>query len=133
MHEERSDRISAWKILVNTVRKTLEIRRKNSNQVLSTQHQHTQNNQLFYHIVEYTDIEGTRFRNIINSNRLDHVAQLTEHLTSIPKVAGSIPTVHGQANFSACLVWMHTQSNITNINRKNVTNLPYCRLRAVPQ
>jgi hypothetical protein len=30
-------------------------------------------------------------------------------------------------------VWMHTQSNITNINRKNVTNLPYCRLRAVPQ
>ena len=96
------------------VRKTLEIQRKNSNQVLSTQHQHTQNNQLY-------------------SNRLDHVAQLTEHLTTIPKVAGSIPTVHGQANFSACLVWMHTQSNITNINRKNVTNLPYCRLRAVRQ
>jgi hypothetical protein len=23
--------------------------------------------------------------------------------------------VRGQANFSACQVWMHTQSNITNI------------------
>ena len=47
-------------------------------------------------IIEYTDIDGTRrtqFRNIINSNRLDRVAQLADHSTSIPEVAGSIPTV----------------------------------------
>ena len=35
----------------------------------------------------------TQFRNITNSNRLDHVAQLAEHWTSLPKVADSIPTV----------------------------------------
>ena len=34
-----------------------------------------------------------QFRNITNSNRLDHVAQLAEHWTSISKVAGSIPTM----------------------------------------
>ena len=35
----------------------------------------------------------TQFQNITNSNRLDLVAHLVEHWTSIPKVAGSIPTV----------------------------------------
>jgi hypothetical protein len=35
--------------------------------------------------------------------------------TSIPKAAGSIPTHRGQANFSACPVWIYTQSNIKNI------------------
>ena len=33
------------------------------------------------------------FRNITHSNQLDLVAQLAEHWTSKPKVAGSIPTV----------------------------------------
>ena len=35
----------------------------------------------------------TQFRNITYSNRFDLVAQLAERWTSIPKVAGSIPTV----------------------------------------
>jgi hypothetical protein len=50
------------------------------------------------------------------SNRLGLVAQLAEHWTSIPKVAGSIPIFHrGQANFSACPLWIYTQSNIKNV------------------
>ena len=38
-------------------------------------------------------MNSTQFRNIVNSNRLDHVAQLAEYWISIPNVAGSIPTV----------------------------------------
>jgi hypothetical protein len=50
------------------------------------------------------------------SNRLGLVAQLAEHWTSIPKVAGSIPIFHrGQTNFSACPLWIYTHSNIKNI------------------
>ena len=51
------------------------------------------------------------------------VAQLVEHWTSIPKVAGSIPTVGCQANFSACPLWMHSQSNTTNITLLKLTFL----------
>ena len=43
-------------------------------------------------------------------NRLDRVAQLAEHWTSIPKVAGSIPTVAKQTFQLArcgCTLWMH--------------------------
>ena len=45
------------------------------------------------------------------------VAQLTEHRTSdisIPKGRG-FDSHHGQTNFSACPVWIYTQSNIKNI------------------
>jgi hypothetical protein len=49
-----------------------------------------------YHILEYIGIEGNRFSSEISptySYRLDLVAQLVEHWTSIIKVAGSITTV----------------------------------------
>ena len=48
-----------------------------------------------YHILEYIDIEGTRLSSKISATRTDFdlVAQLVEHWTSIPMVAGSIPTV----------------------------------------
>ena len=62
------------------------------------------------YILLFKDFSGMTyfyFRNIINLNRLDRLAQLAEHWTSIPKVTGSIPTARGQANFSACHVWMH--------------------------
>ena len=45
-----------------------------------------------------------------NSNQLDLVAQLVEHWTSIPKVAGSIPTAVGEL--------VHTQSTTTNNTNK---------------
>ena len=54
------------------------------------------------------------FGNITYSKRPDDVAQLAEHLASIPKVVGSIPTVAGHI-FQARPVWIYTQSNITNI------------------
>ena len=41
-------------------------------------------------------------------------AQLAEHWASILKVVGSIPTV-ARHIFQACPMWIHTQSNITNI------------------
>ena len=37
--------------------------------------------------------QSTSTQSALSSNRLDLVAQLVEHWTSIPKVAGSIPTV----------------------------------------
>ena len=58
-----------------------------------------------YHILEYIDVEGTRL-----SSEIYHQLEPTwprisvvEHCTSIPKVAGSIPTLVRQ-----------TQRNITN-------------------
>ena len=45
-------------------------------------------------IIEHIGIEGTRLRlGTTHSNRLGLVAQLADHWTSIPKVAGSIPTI----------------------------------------
>ena len=38
-------------------------------------------------------VKSVRVDDISELNRLDHVAQLAEHWTSIPKVAGSFPTV----------------------------------------
>ena len=54
----------------------------------------------------------------------DLVAQSVEHWSDNPKVVGSTPTMpdHGQANFSVFPVWMHTQSNTTNIIFTRVHN-----------
>ncbi len=52
------------------------------------------------------------FRNIKHSNRLDLVAQLVEHWTSKPKVAGSIPTVV-RLIFQLAWCGIYTQSNNT--------------------
>ena len=62
------------------------------------------------------DIEGTRFCSEISHTRTTpvRVAQLGEHWASIPKVAGSIPTV-ARHIFQAYPVWICTQSNITSI------------------
>ena len=62
-----------------------------------------------------SDIERTKltFRNITYSNQLDHVAQLVEHWTSKPKVAGSIPTIVRQI-FQLAHVHAYTQSKSTN-------------------
>ena len=49
-----------------------------------------------------------------NNNNNNSVAQLAEHLASITKVVGSIPTV-ARHIFQARPVWIYTQSNITNI------------------
>ena len=51
-------------------------------------------------------------RNIKHSNRLDLVAQLVEHWTSKPKVAGSIPTVV-RLIFQLAWCGIYTQSNNT--------------------
>ena len=40
---------------------------------------------------------------------------LSVHFNQYPKGFG-LNSHCGQANFTACPVWMHTQSNITNIN-----------------
>ncbi len=53
-----------------------------------------------------------KFRNIKHSNRLDLVAQLVEHWTSKPKVAGSIPTVV-RLIFQLAWCGIYTQSNNT--------------------
>ncbi len=59
-------------------------------------------------------------RNIKHSNRLDLVAQLVEHWTSKPKVAGSIPTVV-RLFFQLAWCGIYTQSNNTlqNLNLVN--------------
>ena len=56
--------------------------------------------------------ELSEFRNIKHSNRLDLVAQLVEHWTSKPKVAGSIPTVV-RLIFQLAWCGIYTQSNNT--------------------
>ena len=55
-----------------------------------------------------------------HSNRLGLVAELAEHWTGIPNKGRGLDSHRGQANFSACPVWIYTQSNI-----KNITSL-YC-------
>ena len=54
-------------------------------------------------LLDYVDIEGTRFGSEISHTRTDpdRVAQLAEHWVSIPKVVGSILTV-ARHIFQAC-------------------------------
>jgi hypothetical protein len=42
-------------------------------------------------------------------------ARLAEYWTGIPKLADAIHMHRYQASFSACSVWVHTQSKIKNI------------------
>ncbi len=68
----------------------------------------------FYFILKWVISFLIYYLNITHSNRLDLVAQLAEHWTSKTKGRGSIPISHrGQADFSACLEWIYTQSNTT--------------------
>ena len=65
------------------------------------------------HILEYIDIGGTRLSSA-KYHQLDLVAlSVGRALDWYPKGRG-FDSHRGQANFSACPVWMHTQSNITN-------------------
>ena len=75
MHEERSDRISAWKILVNTVRKTLEIRRKNSNQVRV--HNTNTHKIISYFIISQNTLILKELDSEISSTRTDLTTQLS--------------------------------------------------------
>ena len=61
------------------------------------------------------DHGGNRTRDLWDTSPMLYQLSYEVNLTSIQKVACRFDCHRGQANFSACPVWMHTQSNTTNI------------------